>query len=172
MRICILETGGTINGILDPAATPPANSRVLAWLEEHASRLQLDCESQLIVMKDSRAIDADDRARLAQAIEAQSARHILIPHGTYTMPETGLYLRAHLDARALEKTIILVGSLLPLGEPGSDAPAALEFAVEKLRAGPAGVWIAMGERLWHPGEVVKDAVSGRYVARSSAQSVP
>ncbi len=58
MRICILETGGTINGILDPDAPPPANSRVLAWLQEHASRLQLECDSRLIVMKDSRAIDA------------------------------------------------------------------------------------------------------------------
>lgn len=165
MRICILETGGTINGILDPGAPPPANSRVVAWLQEHASRLQLECDSQLIVMKDSRAIDADDRTRLAAAIEAQPGQHILIPHGTYTMPETGLYLRARLGADASRKKIILVGSLVPLGEPGSDAPAALEFAVQKLRAGPAGVWIAMGERLWHPGEVVKDAVSGRYVAR-------
>ncbi|MEE4143615.1 MAG: asparaginase domain-containing protein, partial [Halieaceae bacterium] len=135
------------------------------WLQEHASRLQLECDSQLIVMKDSRAIDIDDRRRLAAAIEAQPAQHILIPHGTYTMPETGLYLRAHLGADALGKNIILVGSLVPLGEPGSDAPAALEFAVENLRAGPAGVWIAMGERLWHPGAVVKDAVSGRYIAR-------
>ncbi len=49
------------------------------------------------------------------------------------MPETGLYLRAHLGADALRKTIILVGSLVPLGEPGSDAPGALEFAVAKLR---------------------------------------
>ena len=165
MRICVLETGGTINGILDPDAPAPVNSRVLAWLQEHASRLQLECDSRLIVMKDSRAIDDGDRARLAAAIESQPAQHILIPHGTYTMPETGGYLRARLGANALRKTIILVGSLVPLGEPGSDAPAALEFAVAKLRTGPEGVWIAMGERLWHPGEVEKDAVSGRYVAR-------
>jgi L-asparaginase len=165
MHICVLETGGTINGILDPDAPPPAKSRVLAWLQQHAARLQLECESRLIVMKDSRAIDASDRARLAAAIESQAVQHILIPHGTYTMPETGLYLLGRLGPHALKKTIVLVGSLVPLGEPDSDAPAALEFALKQLREAPAGVWIAMGERLWHPGEVIKDELSGRYVER-------
>lgn len=170
VHICVLETGGTINGILDPDAPPPESSRVLAWLQEHSARLQLECESRLVVMKDSRALNASDRARLAAAIESQAAQRILVPHGTYTMPETGVYLRERLGGNALKKSIVLVGSLVPLGEPGSDAPAALEFALTKLREGPAGVWIAMGERLWHPEEVVKDAATGHYVARADPGS--
>jgi L-asparaginase len=167
VRIRVLETGGTINGILDPAAPPPAASRVIAWLRQHARRLQLQVESQVIAMKDSRAIDATDRERLRLAIETAPERLILVPHGTYTMPETGLYLRQHLGAVSLEKSIVLVGSMIPLGEPGSDAPAALEFAIARLLEQPAGVRIAMNGRLWHPGEVVKDPVSGQYVARSN-----
>lgn len=166
MRILVLETGGTINGILDPALPPPTTSRVIAWLGRHAPRLGLQFAAQVIAMKDSRAIDDTDRERLALAIEATGERRILVPHGTYTMPDTGMYLRRHPGAASTGKSVILVGSMVPLGEPQSDAPAALEFALEKLRERPPGVWIAMAGRLWHPDEVVKDPASGAYVARA------
>lgn len=170
MQLLVLETGGTINGILDPGAVAPTASRVVAWLLRHGGRLQLQLQAQTIAMKDSRAIGDDDRRRLAAAIEAAPARRILIPHGTYTMPETGIYLREHLAVRALEKSIVLVGSMIPLGEAASDAPAALEFALATLREEPVGVWIAAGGRIWDPREVVKDTATGHYVARQSPGS--
>lgn len=168
MELAVLETGGTINGIIDPAAPAPTYSRVVGWLCHHAARLQLQIESRIVVMKDSRAMDDADRARLAAAIEATSARRILIPHGTYTMPATGVYLRRHLGAEAQVKSIVLVGSRIPLGEAGSDAPLALEFAIATLRDEVVGVWIAMNGRTWHPAEVVKDQKSGDYIALDDA----
>jgi len=168
MELAVLETGGTINGIIDPAAPAPTYSRVVAWLCHHAARLQLQIESRIVVMKDSRAMDDADRARLAAAIEATPARRILIPHGTYTMPATGVYLRRYLGAEAQAKSIVLVGSKIPLGEAGSDAPAALEFAIATLREEIVGVWIAMNGRTWHPAEVVKDLRSGDYIALDDA----
>lgn len=170
MELAVLETGGTINGILDPAAPPPVGSRVVAWLERHAGRLGLQIESQIVVMKDSRALDDADRQRLTAAIESTRARRILIPHGTYTMPATGVYLRRHLGAEALTRSIVLVGSMIPLGVAESDAPSALEFAVATLREEPVGVWIAMNGRIWHPADVVKDETSGDYVARNDAHA--
>ena len=170
MQLAVLETGGTINGILDPAAPPPTSSRVVAWLRHHAGRLQLLIEPQIVVMKDSRALEDADRARLAAAIETTPARRILIPHGTYTMPATGVYLRRHLGAEAQAKSIVLVGSMIPLGDAGSDAPLALEFAIATLREEPVGVWIAMNGRTWHPAEVVKDQITGDYVARNDARA--
>lgn len=163
MQLFVLETGGTINGILDPGAVAPTSSRVAAWLYRHAGRLQLQPQVQIIAMKDSRAIDDDDRQRLAAAVEAAPVQRILIPHGTYTMPETGRYLREHLSEQSLAKSVVLVGSMTPLGEPASDAPAALEFALATLREKPVGVWIAVGGRVWDPHAVVKDPATGNYV---------
>ena len=169
MRIVIIETGGTINGILDPVDPPPVESRVVAWLQEQSQRLGLQLEASIVMMKDSRAIEDHDRAQLAAAIESLQADRILIPHGTYTMPATGSYLREHLSPRAQRGSIVLVGSMIPLGEADSDAPAALEFAISSLRQQPVGVWIAMQQQLWHPDKVVKDTVSGKYIELHQAQ---
>tara|TARA_R110001599_G_scaffold353465_1_gene593130 strand:- start:45206 stop:45724 length:519 start_codon:yes stop_codon:yes gene_type:complete len=169
VRIVILETGGTINGILDPADPPPIESRVVAWLQEQAQSLDLQLEATIVMMKDSRAIEDADRAALAAAIESLQADRILISHGTYTMPATGSYLRQHLSPRAQRGSIVLVGSMIPLGEAGSDAPTALEFAVRSLQQQPVGVWIAMQQQLWHPDKVVKDSVSGKYIEHHQAQ---
>lgn len=165
MQLLVLETGGTINGILDPHAPPPLASRVVAWLRQHAERLALELSAETVVMKDSRAITDADRDKLAAEIEASPAEHVLIPHGTYTMPDTGVYLRQHLSRAAQNRTIVLVGSLVPLGEPDSDAPAALEFALQTLRSHSPGVWLVMSRRVWHPAQVMKDVVSGEYRPR-------
>lgn len=162
MQLVLIETGGTINGILSPGQAPPP-SRVLRWLRNNRQRLDLDIGFAPVVMKDSRAIDDRDRAAVAAAIEAAPAGCVLIPHGTYTMPETGVYLLAHLSEAALEKSIVLVGSLLPLGEPGSDAPANLECALERLRRRQPGVALVMDGTLWDPREVRKDPATGNYV---------
>jgi L-asparaginase len=164
LPVAVLETGGTINGVLTPGAPPPTASRVFAWLQENGTRLRVEPRLEIIFMKDSRAISDHDRAALADAIEDCPDSRILIPHGTYTMPETGQYLRRHLGDGALQKHIVLVGALVPLNEPGSDAPAALEFALASLRNGERGVWIAMNQTLWDPAKVRKDPVTGAFVA--------
>jgi L-asparaginase len=162
MQLALIETGGTINGILSPEQAPP-QSCVLRWLDCNRERFDLDIAFTPVVMKDSRAIDDTDRAAVAAAIEASLADCILIPHGTYTMPETGVYLLQHLSGMALKKSIVLVGSLIPLEEPDSDAPANLEFALERLRSRVPGVGIVMEGRSWDPGEVRKDLATGKYV---------
>ena len=162
MQFSLLETGGTINGILGPEDVPPLQSRVEAWLRSQADDLVLEFNTVHICMKDSRAVTDADRARLALEIKRQATDRILIPHGTYTMPDTGMYLRAQLGADVQQKSIVLSGSLIPLNDPESDAEASLGFALEVLRDKPAGVWIAMQGKLWDPREVTKDTATGRY----------
>ena len=102
-------------------------------------------------------------------------RRILVPHGTFTMAETGMFLEAALDRGELgeQVTVVLVGSLQPLGEPGSDAEANLAVAVERLREEEPGVAegrlreeprvaLVMGGRSWAPGRVVKDPETGQF----------
>jgi L-asparaginase len=162
MHFSLLETGGTINGILGPDDVPPTESRVEAWLQLHSGDLDLQFNTVHICMKDSRAVTERDRMRLVREIRGQATDRILVPHGTYTMPDTGVYLRTHLEASALQKSIILTGSLIPLHEPGSDAAESLHFALSVLRDKPSGVWIAMQNRVWDPREVTKDEATGRY----------
>jgi len=163
MDFALMETGGTINGILSPQDPPPEQSRVAKWLQaQHAAR-HLHYSTRYICMKDSRALNDDDRARLAEAIREEPAERVLIPHGTYTMPKTGVFLRNHLDTLTLSKSIVLVGALLPLYAPESDAEAELNFALDALRDRPEGVWIAMQGQLWDPARVTKDVTTGRYV---------
>ena len=162
----MLETGGTINGILSPDAPPPAHSRVATWLGAHAVELGIEPDVSLLFMKDSRSITDSDRDLLCDAVEACREQAILIPHGTYTMAETGRFLQSRLPPHSGDRTIVLVGALRPLGDADSDAPAALRCAVEALLAGTTGVWVTVGEGLWSPSEVDKDPVSGRFRPRS------
>lgn len=166
LEIAILETGGTINGILSPDDSPPAGSRVVRYLEEQADD-GLIYSAEIVVMKDSRALDGQDRDDLARAIEATACGRVLIPHGTFTMTETGEYLRSRLRDTLDERCVVLVGAAIPLGEPGSDAPANLSFAIDCLRQGLVGIWVAMAGQLWDPREVVKDPQTGEFVKRVS-----
>ena len=167
IQVLVLETGGTINGILSPDESPPRRSRVVDWLRQHSAALDITVQQEILCMKDSRAIDEEDRARLVAAIESSHCQHILIPHGTFTLAESGAYLCRHLTERRLQKTILLVGSLIPLGETNSDAPGALQYALAAMTDAPPGVWVAMSGRLWQPGEVMKDPDTGEFVAASS-----
>lgn len=164
VKTALIEMGGTINGILDPDDPPPTSSRVRAWLERE--RPDLDLLFKVIAMKDSRAVDDQDRSALRTAIECCNERCVLVPHGTFTMTTTGEYLMNHLNQESLSKVIVLVGARLPLGEAGSDAPANLQLAIEALQHRQTGVWVVMSGKVWRPDEVIKDTQSGEFVPRS------
>ena len=58
----------------------------------------------------------------------------MIPHGTFTMNETAKVLEEALMRHGKEKkVVVLVGSLIPLGEPSSDAVDNLAVAVHSLK---------------------------------------
>jgi len=165
IEIEILEMGGTINGILDPDGPIPDESRVVEFLEKRQSELLIRCSSRIVVMKDSRVIQTEDRKALTDAIWHTFTKRILVPHGTFTMPETGRFLQKSLGEKIGEKCVVLVGAMIPLGEEYSDAPANLEFAVANLREAPPGVWVAMNRKLWNPQEVQKDLDTGEFRIR-------
>ena len=165
IEIEILEMGGTINGILDPNGPIPDESRVVGFLEKFQSELLIRCSFKIVVMKDSRVIQTEDRKALTDAIRHTFTKRILVPHGTFTMPETGRFLQKSLGEKIGEKCVVLVGSMIPLGEKESDAPANIEFAVANLRKAPPGVWVAMIRNLWNPQEVQKDLETGEFRLR-------
>ncbi|MCB0338926.1 MAG: asparaginase [Bdellovibrionales bacterium] len=163
--IAILEMGGTINGILSPEDPSPEESRVIKFLTDRQSDYSIKCTSEIVVMKDSRAVLDSDREILAAAIVRTPVSRILIPHGTFTMPETGEFLRAYLGDKIGDKCVVLVGAAIPLHDQDSDAPKNLEFALNNLRVCPPGVWVAIAGRLWDPRKVQKDPNTGEFRER-------
>ena len=64
----------------------------------------------------------------------------MVPHGTYTMTETAQVLeKAMMEQKksANQKAVVLVGSLVPLGNPSSDAPDNLAVALHWLKSNKA-----------------------------------
>lgn len=162
IEIVILEMGGTINGILDPDSPAPEDSRVVCYLQKWGRKLGVHCSFEIVTMKDSRAIKACDREALAEAVRRTAINRVLIPHGTFTIAETGEFLQDTLGINIGDKSIVLVGAMIPLGEPNSDAIANIEFAIQNLLAAPRGVWVAINGKLWYPNQVVKDLKTGEF----------
>ncbi len=112
-------------------------------------------------MKDSRSINQKDRNSILKAINKSPAKHILVTHGTYTMPDTGRFLEKNLKNN--EKVIILTGSMIPIsGFAPSDAGFNLGFAVAKFDSLEPGVYVAMNGTVFTPSEVVKLVSEGRF----------
>ncbi|MEM8564752.1 MAG: asparaginase domain-containing protein [Pseudomonadota bacterium] len=163
--IAVFDTGGTINGILSESDPAPTRSLVIDHLREHSAHYAIDIiAAQQVVMKDSRILTSADRDALLNAIQISPYSRILVPHGTFTMPQTGQYLQRRLG-RNHNRCIVLVGARKPLNDPDTDAYERLAFAISSLRDGLPGVWVAMGDKLWPPSKVKKNLETGEFVAR-------
>lgn len=112
-----------------------------------------------IMRKDSLHITAADRDLLGGTIAAQSARHVLVTHGTDTMVETAKAL-----ALLANRTIVLTGALSPARFRGSDAEFNIGCAIGAVQSLPAGVHIAMNGRIWNPIKVRKNVAANRFEA--------
>jgi L-asparaginase len=157
--LLILTTGGTIDKIYfddksDYQVGEPQIGRILKELG-----VVIPFTVVPVMRKDSLHIDADDRARLKQTIEAHAESHILITHGTDTMVETAKVL-----ATIPGKTMVLTGALNPASFRGSDAEFNIGTAVGAVQSLPPGVYIAMNGRIWDPAKVKKNVSANRFEA--------
>ena len=157
MRIKIFTTGGSIDKgystresafvVLDP--------QVGDLLRDANVDLQFDIES--VVKKDSLELTDEDRDLILERVRRDPCRHILITHGTDTMP---------LTARALstveDKVIVLTGAMQPATFRTTDAPFNVGFAIAALHTLPPDVYIAMNGRIFDPADVVKNSDLDRF----------
>lgn len=158
MNVTLITTGGTIDGAdLDKGIVR----------EESSLRKALETDESLTVTtipfcnKDSREITNQDRESLLRWVQGSSSDRIVIGHGTFTICETGRFLKSHLGGST--RQVILVGAWVPFDEPNSDAPQQLQFALAALKEGIPGVFIAMDGNLWDPEFTEKRNIgSGRY----------
>lgn len=157
MFVKIFTTGGTIDKTYfdkknDYQVGEPQAGGVL-----ERANVFLEYEVESILKKDSLDLSDADRKKIRVVVESDSAKHIIITHGTDTMIETGMVLE-----NIPEKTIVLTGSMYPAHFRDSDAVFNIGCAVTAVQLLDAGVYIAMNGRIFDPKSARKNVELNRF----------
>jgi len=165
-HVHLIITGGTIDSYFDKRAdrnVTSSESVVLKYLEESIEP-HFTLSQKVIAMKDSRDITDEDRKKMRKEIIECHHNHILITHGTFTIPDTARFLLANKTSFE-NKTVVLTGSFYPLTRYlDSDAAFNLGFAIASLLQAKPGVYVAMNGQLFEGDKVKKDVKEARFVA--------
>lgn len=120
-------------------------------------RCTLDIRVQTLMMIDSLEMTDEDRELILGNCKRAKEHDLIITHGTDTMAQTAAYLaKAELD-----KTIVLMGAMIPYKfGASSDGFFNLGAAVAFAQVLPVGVYIAMNGRYFNYDDVRKNKKTG------------
>jgi L-asparaginase len=160
--IKILATGGTIDKLYFDAKSdykvgPP---NILTILDGLNLAFAYDVES--VLRKDSIDLTDKDRERIYRVVKRQSAKRIVITHGTDTMVETARRL-----ADIEDKIVVFTGALAPAMFKTSDAVFNIGCAVTAVQTLPPGIYIVMNGRVFVHDRVRKNVKKGLFEERIS-----
>ncbi len=156
----LFVTGGTIdkkynelNGelIFDETAVPQMLTQ---------GRCKVEISVETLLLKDSLEMNDDDRALILKHCLACSSDQIVITHGTDTMTDTARVLGG--DSKLAEKTIVLLGAMVPYAFKQSDALFNLGCAISAAQALSSGVYISMNGKLFSWENVKKNRAIGEF----------
>jgi L-asparaginase len=156
MSVKLLLTGGTIDKYYNQF------NGELNFVDSHLPELlklgrnHADIDIQQLMLKDSLDMFDADREVIKQACEKSVQENILITHGTDTMVETAGYLAKS----NLEKTIVLVGAMIPYVFKDTDAVFNVGFALAAVQTLPQGVFITMNGKVFDWDKVTKNRKIG------------
>ncbi len=158
MSIRILLTGGTFDkeyNELDGS---------LFFKETHLpemlrlGRNRVPVETRTLMMIDSLNMTDADRKIIASNINAAKEERVIVTHGTDTMPETATYLAKHVQ----DKTVVLVGAMIPYKFGSSDGLFNLGSAFAFAQTLPHGVYVAMNGRYFTHDNCKKNKATGEF----------
>ncbi len=157
MHISIIAVGGTIDKVYFDAKSqyevgPPNIARVLGELN-----LAVSYSVTSLMRKDSLDLSDFDRQIIFTAVQDDPAQRILITHGTDTMVQTALRLKA-----ISGKTIVLTGALEPALFKTSDAVFNIGCALAAVQILGPGVYIAMNGAVFAADRVRKNLATNRF----------
>ena len=146
MRILILGMGGTIASVKGERGYESALS-VSKILKLAGISSEAKIEARDLMNVDSTLIQPSDWERLAKEIEKEVLEYdgIVITHGTDTMAYSASMLSFMLRNPPIP--IVLTGSMLPITEKNSDAPFNLRTALEFVKLGIRGIYIAFNGKV-------------------------
>ncbi len=111
-----------------------------------------------LMMIDSLNMTDAHRRRILAACLAARENHIVVTHGTDTMPETA----AVLGPAVKNKTVVLTGAMVPYKFGSSDGLFNLGSALSFAQTLPYGVYIAMNGRYFNWYNVRKNRAKGEF----------
>lgn len=155
--IVFVTAGGTIDKIYFDANSQfeVGDSQLDHILED--ARVTFDYRIEQLMRKDSLEMDADDRTRIRDFIESDSATKFVVTHGTDTLTTTA---EALLGIKG--KTIVLTGALSPARFRSSDATFNVGLAIGAVQSFDNGVYVALSGRVFVAGNVVKNLAKQRF----------
>jgi L-asparaginase len=158
MQIKVFVTGGTfdkeyneLDGTLYFKET-----HLPEMLERGRCRIDLDVETLMLV--DSLQITDADRDMIRDSCQTSPFDRIVVTHGTDTMEETARVLGQAIT----NKTVVLVGAMIPYKFGSSDGLFNLGSALAFAQSLPHGVYVAMNGRYFTWNNVTKDRVTGEF----------
>jgi len=156
MAIRILITGGTIDCQYDPLTSTNIipNSLVPEMLKQ--AKCTVDVVQETLFLKGSREILEEDRKKILEKCQKCDEEQIIITHGTYTIPETAQLLGKNIT----NKTIILLGSMIPFSYGNSDALFNLGSALTAVQLLKNGVYVTMNGKVFNWNNVRKNTEKG------------
>lgn len=156
--ILVLTTGGTIDkSYFDALSRYQIVDTIVPKVLEVA-RVLYPFEVDEVTRKDSLEFTDQDRDALVRRVRQTHYARIVITHGTDTMTLTASALMA-----IPEKTIVLVGALVPARFSESDAVFNLGMAFATAQTARPGIYITMNGTVFTAGEVAKDRSQNAFV---------
>ncbi len=158
MAIRLLVTGGTFDkeyNELDGS---------LMFLDSHVKemlslgRCRVPIKVRTLMMVDSLEMSDVERDVILQNCRLCDEERIVVTHGTDTMEVTA----RHLGAEISDKTVILVGAMIPYTFGSSDGLFNLGAAIAYAQTMPYGVYIAMNGRVFPHDQVRKNRKIGEF----------
>jgi L-asparaginase len=158
MIIRILTTGGTFDKEYNELTGE------LYFKDTHVNEMltlgrnRVTVVIQTLFMMDSLQMQETHREEIADCCINAPENHIIVTHGTDTMPETARLL----DQKAIGKTIVLTGAMIPYKFGSSDGLFNLGSALAYVQTLPTGVYIAMNGQYFTAGNVRKNKKKGTF----------
>jgi L-asparaginase len=121
--------------------------------------INFEYTTEELFQKDSTDITDDDRNLILESCQNTPAQKIIITHGTDTMVHTARIISAIKD-----KTIVIVGSMIPEMFIVTDAHFNIGMAVAGVELLPNGVYICMNGQFFDWDNVVKNQEKARFVS--------
>lgn len=165
-RIALISTGGTIEKTYDELGGVLSNRlSVLDMLLATLDLRGVTIDRVPLMNKDSLDMSEADHDLIADTAELMSRNHdgVVIVHGTDRLAKTGDRIHERLAQKGgAKKAVVLTGAMRPYEMRRTDATQNVTEALTAVQLLPAGVYVAMHNRVLQFPGVVKDQKQGTF----------
>jgi L-asparaginase len=121
-------------------------------------RSKVSVRVKTLMMIDSLEMTDEHREKIFRECQGSKEDRIVVTHGTDTMTETARYL----EQRINQKTIVLMGAMIPYAFGSSDGLFNLGSALAFVQTLSPGVYIVMNGRCFQADNVEKNRQTGEF----------